>query len=504
MGLVDDLRNLNPAAKMLGILMAATVMVFGGYSTAFFSSQIANIIITLIWIAGIANAFNLLDNMDGLAAGTALVVSAFLAFFFFGSGNTLLLAITLALAGSVLGFWIFNFPPASIYMGDSGSIFIGTLLATISIAREPQASNVFAIVAVPAMIFLLPILDTMLVSITRVIRGQSPVQGDRDHASHRLALLGLSERQTLFSLLAVSLISGLAAILIEEVSYSLSLFVIPLVVTAFTILLAYLGQVKISTVPKNRTSSVPFDISRVAGFNLGRRIIEGILDFFLILFAALWADTTTAPSYTGLVIRGLPAIMLISFIFFYVMGIYRFLWHYIGLPEILRMLLAAAFSSQVSLAAFRVLFPGQLIGSGYFLAFGFFLFALLAATRISFRLIGMVFRRVRHSESVPVLVFGAGDAGSLVLRECQGNDVLGFNVIGFIDDDPGKAGRIIQGVSVLGNTEALADLIKRHKVQGVIIATGGSLDPNKLDVIVSTAKLHKAWIRKFSLEFELL
>ena len=244
-GLIDDFRPLNPAAKMIGIMLAASAMVSSGYSTAFFPSPGANIVASLIWIAVITNAFNLLDNMDGLTAGTALIVSAFLGFFFFISGSTFFFIASLAVVGSTLAFWVFNFPPASIYMGDSGSLFLGALLATMSIAREPQASSVFAIVAIPAMVFLLPILDTALVSLTRIFRGQSPFQGGRDHTSHRLVSLGLSERQTLFILLAVAVFSGLTAILVEEISYSLSLFVIPVMVVIFTLISAYLGQVKV-------------------------------------------------------------------------------------------------------------------------------------------------------------------------------------------------------------------------------------------------------------------
>ena len=123
---------------------------------------------------------------------------------------------SLALAGSLLGFLVYNFPPAKIFMGDSGSLFIGFTLASLAIANQKQqASDVLAVLGVPTLLFLLPILDTALVTFTRLMRGQSPVQGGRDHTSHRLIAFGLNERQTLFVLYGVALASAVLAAALE-------------------------------------------------------------------------------------------------------------------------------------------------------------------------------------------------------------------------------------------------------------------------------------------------
>ncbi len=194
LGLYDDIRKLSPPAKLIGQIIAAAVVVLFGYSTNFFTpkidnaiiAQLPNLLLTFLWIVGITNAINLLDNMDGLAAGISLITAGFLIYFFWQSNDWSLLVIAIALAGSLLGFLFYNFPPASIFMGDSGSLFLGFTLAVLAIARQPQASNVFAITGVPTLLFLLPILDTTLVTLTRLLRGQSPVMGGRDHTSHRL------------------------------------------------------------------------------------------------------------------------------------------------------------------------------------------------------------------------------------------------------------------------------------------------------------------------------
>jgi len=179
-GLYDDFRPLTPPVKLLGQFAAASVVVFSGYQTQFFEVVLFNTLITVTWLVGISNAINLIDNMDGLAGGIALITAGLLAFFFWPSQGPYL-ALSLALAGAAAGFLVYNFPPASIFMGDSGSLFLGFTLAALAIARTPQASNVFAVLGVPTLLFLLPIVDTTLVTLTRLLRGQSPAQRTRGH-----------------------------------------------------------------------------------------------------------------------------------------------------------------------------------------------------------------------------------------------------------------------------------------------------------------------------------
>jgi len=183
--------------------------------------------------------------MDGLAAGISLISSLILSFFFWYAGNQSLLYISIALAGSVLGFLIYNFPPASIFMGNSGSSFLGLTLAVLAIAREPQASNLFAVLGVPILIFLLPIIDVIFVTISRSIEGKSIVQGGVDHTSHRLIAFGFSERKVLIILFGIALIAGISAGLLEYANYWVSLILVPIMVVALTLLAIYLGGIKI-------------------------------------------------------------------------------------------------------------------------------------------------------------------------------------------------------------------------------------------------------------------
>lgn len=211
-GLFDDLRSLPPWPKLVGLFLAAVVIMTFGKFPSFFPWWWIDMAFTVVWLVGISNAMNLLDNMDGLAGGTSLIIAGCLGCILWQGGQQTLFKVSIALAGSILGFGLFNFPPASIFMGDSGSLFLGFTLAAMALSREPQASNVLSRIGVLFLIFLIPIFDTTLVSVTRLWEGQSPFRGGRDHSSHRLVALGLSERQALLILMSLTLISGLGGI----------------------------------------------------------------------------------------------------------------------------------------------------------------------------------------------------------------------------------------------------------------------------------------------------
>jgi UDP-GlcNAc:undecaprenyl-phosphate GlcNAc-1-phosphate transferase len=201
LGVADDLRHLTPAAKLAGQTMVAVGALAAGYRLGWTGSMTADSLLTLLWLVGLTNAFNLLDNMDGLAAGVALIGATaylMLALAHGASWDGLMLA---AYAGATAGFLVFNFPPASIFMGDAGSLFLGFTLALLAVragaglgARGPSAF------AIPVAILAVPILDTTLVTLVRGLAGRSILAGGRDHASHRLVALGLSERGAVLAL----------------------------------------------------------------------------------------------------------------------------------------------------------------------------------------------------------------------------------------------------------------------------------------------------------------
>jgi UDP-GlcNAc:undecaprenyl-phosphate/decaprenyl-phosphate GlcNAc-1-phosphate transferase len=189
-GLVDDLRGLGVTVRMVAMVAAALALWFSGTGVLLFGNPWIDGAITILWVVGITNSMNLLDNMDGLSAGVAAIAAAT----FFGvaalNGQFLVAGLSIALVGCALGFLRHNRYPARIYMGDAGSLFLGFTLAALGIRLRLDAGPPIA-VFVPLVVLTIPILDTALVTLTRFREGRSIFQGGADHASHRLVQLGL-------------------------------------------------------------------------------------------------------------------------------------------------------------------------------------------------------------------------------------------------------------------------------------------------------------------------
>ncbi len=207
LGLVDDLKDLPVGPRLLVQLGAAALPVAAGAATTSAVPPWLSISLSLLWIAGITNAFNLLDNMDGLAAGLGSMTALAIAVLALASGRTLD-PLMPALAGACLGFLRYNFPPARVFMGDCGSLQVGFVLATAALPLALGRGRPGDALAVAA-VFLLPLLDTSLVTVSRLRRGKNPLRAPgRDHLSHRLAGLGLSTRTTILSLYVAAAAAG--------------------------------------------------------------------------------------------------------------------------------------------------------------------------------------------------------------------------------------------------------------------------------------------------------
>lgn len=221
-GFVDDRRGMQPLVKLGGQTIAAIVLVLAGIQVRIFPSQALNVTFTLLWIVGIINAMNFQDNMDGLAAGITAIAS--ITFFVMAVQQELSLvgSMAAALGGASIGFLIYNFNPASSFMGDMGSMVLGFLLAVLAIKldfRVPAERQVVTWM-VPVVVLGLPIFDTVLVTLTRLIEGRSPMVGGKDHTSHRLVSLGLSQRAAVLALYAVCAALGFAAVQLSHASIS--------------------------------------------------------------------------------------------------------------------------------------------------------------------------------------------------------------------------------------------------------------------------------------------
>ena len=238
LGALDDLAHLSATTKLVAQTIIAAVVVFLMPPAHITGIAPVDGLLSLIWIVGITNAFNLLDNIDGLSAGIATIAGAFfLAALGPAGGMPLTLAVS-AFIGASLGFLIFNARPASIFMGDSGSLFLGSFLGGAALLAAPGLkAGVVPAAAIPLFILLVPIFDTAFVSVTRRLAGRSPLLGGRDHLSHRLVTLGIDERRAVIGLYLLAALGGFIALSLQhaDVGYA------ALLVALYLVLLAAIG-----------------------------------------------------------------------------------------------------------------------------------------------------------------------------------------------------------------------------------------------------------------------
>lgn len=225
MGLIDDIKKLSPWSRFLVQnsigLGIALVLVSTNTLGAPIGNQILDVLISVFWIVGITNSINFFDNIDGGASGTVAISSFFLFLLAFQGGQNFIAAMSIVLSGATAGFLMWNKAPARIYMGDAGALFLGVLIASLTLRFNPNPIDRIASFAIPVLLLAVPILDTTVVVVSRLKRGISPFQGGKDHLSHRLINLHLSKRQAVVFLWVLSAGFSLSAILISQVPLEL-------------------------------------------------------------------------------------------------------------------------------------------------------------------------------------------------------------------------------------------------------------------------------------------
>jgi len=216
MGVVDDRWGLGSYVKLAGQFLAACILVYSGVQVKLFFNWL-DIPITFLWIVGITNAMNLLDNMDGLSGGIAMIAAIFFALLASLSHQYLVGALAAALAGACAGFLVYNWNPAHIFMGDTGSLFLGFLLAAVGIKLRFPTNIVSVTWMIPLMVLAVPLFDTMLVSVSRLRKGKNPLTTPgKDHISHRLALLTGSRREAVLLCYLIGGATGVASVFLTR------------------------------------------------------------------------------------------------------------------------------------------------------------------------------------------------------------------------------------------------------------------------------------------------
>lgn len=477
-GLIDDLLRIKPYQKLIGQVMGASLIIFYGMSLPWTNLKTLNMVITIFWLIGITNAVNLLDNMDGLAGGIAAIAALVLAFSTGLSAQPNEMWLLVVFIAALAGFLCFNFNPASIFMGDCGSMFVGFFLASSVLlnASGGRSRSLFSVLAVPVLILFVPIFDTTLVTVVRKLKGRAASQGGRDHTSHRLVGLGLSERTAVLMLYGFAVMSGALALWVRELKIDQSLAAIVGFVIVLTLVGVYLAKVKVYDEDQepqavaNRTL-----VAFLVDVSYKRRLFEVLLDVvlivlcyyasYLLLFGAMRDDDNWR-----LFLRTVPILVFVKLAAFLWSGTYRGIWRYTSIGDLFGFAKGALAGSIGSVLLILLLFRFQGFSRRVFLVDGILLLVAITASRMAFRLFRQMIPGQRPGAGRRALIYGAGDAGEMLLRELRNNPALEYSPVGFMDDDPLKHGKVIHGLRVFAGNGSLPQVCHEQEVDAVLIA----------------------------------
>ncbi|MBI1992087.1 MAG: hypothetical protein HYY59_07800 [Candidatus Omnitrophica bacterium] len=479
-GLVDDFRRIPPYAKLLAQLLIGCVIVLSGIRLASVPWAWVSIPLSVLWFVFVMNAFNLLDNMDGLAAGVGAIAAGFCVLHAALSGQWVVATLAGIVSGVCLGFLRYNFPPAKIFMGDSGSHLLGLSLATVVLMESrPHSTQLVSILAVPALVLAVPIFDTCFVTVQRLLHRLHPFAGGIDHVSHRLAILGLSPRQTVIVLYGASAALGGLSVFSTRLSPLPAIAMWLLVLVGLILCGRYLARVNVyrlqpAETPAARMGSPPVTLIETMLLHK-RRLVEVLVDFGIVssvyVFAHLLRFEGALTSHLqSLLVRSLPIILVGKLICFAGCGLYRRVWRYPDLSDLLAVFKAVSLGSILSSIALLYLWRFEGYSRAVLIIDWMLCLLAIGGSRVVERVLDEWISAASNQESVPVLILGAGETGERVLRflRLQGRGTR--RAVGFLDDDWRKQGNQLHRVRVLGTRERLAAVLAEYGVREVLIA----------------------------------
>jgi len=472
-GLVDDLHALKPHTKLVMQVVASSVLPLAGLVLPWTPYKIVNDVITLFWMVGITNAVNLLDNMDGLAGGVAALACLFQTVYFLVNRQAAAATISLLLACAIAGFLAFNFSPASIFMGDCGSLFLGFMLGGTALLNNwDRSRGLVAVLLTPVLIMLVPIVDTSLVTVTRVLRGRPVSRGGKDHVSHRLVATGLSERRAVMLLYGLTGVSGGIAFALRYLHEEVLYFVVPCFALVVLFFALHLSMIRVYNEEESPQGSLfPFLID----FSYKRRILEVLFDLVLMTLAYYGAFLLR---FGGMIPgqqlhifeRFAPVVLGVETMVFLLGGLYRGLWRYVGIEDVIVIVRCVMLAGMASAAVILLMQTRPRLSIAVLILDSILLLLLVAGSRVALRLFGAWLRSQAAEEvaATPVLIYGAGARGDLLVRQMLGRGE--YVPVGFLDDDKGKAGRRLHGISIYRPSD-LRQVTGKHVVSEVLVSS---------------------------------
>ena len=476
-GVLDDRFRLSPLAKLVSSLIIGAFLVFSLTRRPDNGVPWTYTLVATIWFAGVCHAFNLLDNMDGLAGGVAVIAAAFLAWLLSGMLGAPVVVLLVALCGALTGFLYWNRPPARLFMGDCGSLFIGAVIAGASLTPVLQDPMPFPWTALLVVVILVvPLFDTAFVLVLRRLAGRSATRGGTDHVSHRLVSLGFSERSAVRILYLMGIVGGLTAWALVAGGVEQMIPVAALFAVVMTLVGIYLARVAAYNAQDfealERSSFAPL----LKDLTFRWHAAEVMLDLVLIAacyylaYRLRFEGEDDLDHFLPYFTASLPVVLGLKLASLYGSGLYQRSWETFSLRDIAVVLRGVVMGSVLSVLAAAYFYRLEGFSRVVFILDALLLTVAIVATRASFRSMSLV-AASRSKRSRRVLVYGAGAFGQLIVREMRANPQWRLNPVAFIDDDPMKAHRWITGVPVRGALNQLEATMRRYKVDEVILSS---------------------------------
>jgi len=521
LGIWDDIHALKPGLKFLVQWFAATLLYLAGFqlNNAIIPIDLGafqfllNYPLTIIWIIGITNAFNLIDGLDGLAAGIATIAAITISIISVIKGDYLSSIIMLLFMGSILGFLKYNFHPAKIFLGDSGSLFIGLLLALFSIEHFSKSTTVYSLF-IPILALGLPVLDTLVSMFRRFIKSYLPESlqkkkaptlretlhniflPDKSHIHHQLLTRGFSHKGTVMVMYLVSLVYGTGAILIAYFQSRQISLVISFFLLTFTLIGIHKLKYREVSILRNG-----FFIPLLEELLIKHRIINHLLDilFVWISFVGAYILVNGSGDFPLYHFQSeMVIICLIQIVFLSTMGLYKESIKQFGIGDILQLLRKisiAVFASLMVTITFNLNTSQYGILSFWLLDF-YFMITLVIGLRIAHPVLNYLFERYRTGQKKRVLIYGADKKGILALHNMLTSLSNQVTPIGFMDDNPELEGHLADGYPIFGGHWKLPRLLKTYNINQILITTE-TIKPIVFERIELIAKRHGASVQLF-------
>lgn len=525
LGFTDDLSSLKPGLKFGVQFIIAALIYFAGFKISnvthpiemgMLNVEMVDFPLTLLWIVGITNAYNLIDGLDGLASGVAIIASASIFIVSLLSGFIWIAFLSLILAGALAGFLRYNFNPAKIFLGDSGSLVIGFCLSILSIQSATKISTGFSLLF-PMLVLILPITDTLISMSRRFIGSYLPGKDadenqsffhkiyrmftpDRSHIHHQLISLGLTHRNTVLLLYFVSAFFASSAILFSQIDNIEKSLVIAL----------FIGIVLYVCVKKLRYHEIAIlnnglMMPLYERWILNRTIFLSLIDSVFIAMSCILSYKlieSINPAHVELlrIDQIIIIILPVQLTFFWITGIYRENIRQLGIGNALGIAASVTYAVLASLFVLMFIHPHPLLLSQILVFDFYFLLTFTLGLRIAYQVLSYLFSKYKKTGE-NVLIYGANENGTMILHKINNSPGSMIKITGFMDDDPQLEGQQIYGYPILGGHWKLNKVLSKHKIDTIFICKQ-SIKPENYNRLKHIAETNHVKLKRLDVRLE--